>query len=141
VSNQGTTKIAGLEEFIMLYIDYFGVPKADDVRVVYNGASCGPNETVWSPNFWLPTPKFATRVLNYNYCGVDLDLGGMFLNFPLPMLFRRFSGIDLTPFKDSLGYSHISKKDFQLRWERCWMGFKPSPYYSNRFYYWAEEFA
>jgi hypothetical protein len=27
VSNQGATEIAELEEFIMLYIDYFGVPK------------------------------------------------------------------------------------------------------------------
>jgi hypothetical protein len=57
------------------------------------------------------------------------------------MLFRRFSGIDLTPFKDLLGYSHISNQEFQLCWERCWTGFKPSPYYSTRFYYWAEEFA
>jgi hypothetical protein len=141
VSNQDASEITELEDFIMSYIDYFGVPKADDIRVVYNGSSCGLNPTVWAPNFWLPTGKSATRVLNYNYCGVDLDLGEFFLNFPLPMLFRRFSGIDLTAFKDKLGYSHVSDKDFQLRWERCWMGFKPSPYYSTRFYYWAEEFA
>jgi hypothetical protein len=140
VSNHSATEIAELEEFIISYIDYFGVPKADSIRVVYNGASCGPNETVWAPKFWLPTPKSATRVLNYNYCGSDLDLGEMFLNFPLPILFRRLSGINLSPFKDMLGYSHISNKDFQLHWERCWMGFKPSPYYSTRFYYWAEEF-
>jgi hypothetical protein len=76
-----------LEEFIMSYIDYSGIPKADDIRVVYNGASCGLNETVWAPNFWLLTLKSATRVLNYNYCGVDLDLGELVLNFPLPMLF------------------------------------------------------
>jgi hypothetical protein len=79
--------------------------------------------------------------LNYNYCGVGLDMGKMFLNFPLPSLFRRFSGIDLSLFKDPLGFAHVSKENFQLRWERCWMGFKPSPYYSTRFYYWAEEFA
>jgi hypothetical protein len=65
----------------------------------------------------------------------------MFLNFPLPRLFRQLSGIDLSPFKDLLGYSHISKNEFQLRWERCWMGFKPSPSYSTHFYYWAEEVA
>jgi hypothetical protein len=141
VSNQSATEIAELEEFIISYIDYFGVPKEDGIRVVYNGASCGLNEAVWAPHFWLPTPKSATRVLNYNYCGVDLDLGEMFLNFPLPMLFRRLSGIGLSPIKDLLGYSHISNNEFQLRWERCWMDFKPSPYYSTRFYYWAEEFA
>jgi hypothetical protein len=141
VSKQDSNELSALEDFIMSYIDYFGVPKADDIRVVYNGASCGLNETVWAPNFWLPTAKSATRVLNFNYCGVDLDLGEMFLNFPLPLLFRAFSGIDLTPFKEALGFGHISNKDFQLRWERCWMGFRPSPYYSVRFYYWAEEFA
>jgi hypothetical protein len=140
VCNQSATETAELEDFIMNYIDYFGVPKADDIRVVYNGAKCGLNETVWAPNFWLPTPKSATRVLNFNYCGMDLDMGEMFLNFPLPMLFRRLSGIDLAPFKDKLGYSHISNNEFLIRWERCWMGFKPSPYYATRFYYWAEEF-
>jgi hypothetical protein len=99
VSNQSATEIAELEEFIISYMDYFGVPKADDILVVYNGASCGLNETVWAPKFWLPTPKSATQVLNYNYCGVDLDLGEMFLNSPLPMLFRRLSGINLSPLR------------------------------------------
>jgi hypothetical protein len=56
----------------------------------------------------------ATCVLNFNYCGVDLDLGEMFLNFPLPLLFRAFSGINLTPFKEALGVGHVSSKDFQL---------------------------
>jgi hypothetical protein len=142
VSNQDSNELSALEDFIMSYIDYFGVPKVDNIRVVYNGASCGLNETVWAPNFWLPPGKSATRVLNFNYCGVNLDLGDIFLNFPLPLLFRAFSGIDLlTPFKEALGFGHISNKDFQLCWEQCWMGFRPSPYYSVRFYYWAEEFA
>jgi hypothetical protein len=87
VSNQSTTEISELEEFIMSYIDYFRVSKADDVHVVYNGASCGLNDTVWAPNFWLPTPKSAARVLNYNYCGVDLDLGEMFFNYPFQCYF------------------------------------------------------
>ena len=41
VSNQDATEITELEDFIMSYIDYFGVPKADDIRLVYNGSSCG----------------------------------------------------------------------------------------------------
>jgi hypothetical protein len=142
VSNQDSTELTALEDFIMSYIDYFGVPKADDICVVYNGASCGLNKTVWAPNFWLPTAKSATRVLNFNYCRVDLDLGEMFLNFPLPLMFWAFSGIDLTPFKEALGFGHVSNKDFQLRWERYWMGgFRPSLYYPVWFYYWAEEVA
>jgi hypothetical protein len=40
VSNQSAIKIAELEEFIISYIDYFGVPKAVDIHLVYNnGAS------------------------------------------------------------------------------------------------------
>jgi hypothetical protein len=57
VSNQDATELTELEDFIMSFIDYFGVPKADDVQVVYNGASCGLNDTVWAPNFWLSTAK------------------------------------------------------------------------------------
>jgi hypothetical protein len=50
-------------------------------------------------------------------------------------------GIDLTPFKEALGCVNLRAKEFETRWERCWMGFRPSPYYTVRFYYWAEEFA
>jgi hypothetical protein len=31
--------------------DYFGVDKADDIRMVYNGSSCGLNKSLWAPNF------------------------------------------------------------------------------------------
>jgi hypothetical protein len=73
VSNQDATELTDSEDFIMSYINYFRVPKANDIRVVYNGASCGLNDYVWAPNFWFPTAKSATRVLNFDYCGVDLD--------------------------------------------------------------------
>jgi hypothetical protein len=146
IISRGYVKIGGIKrDFLKSYIDYFIVPKADDVRPVYNGTSCGFNEAVWAPNFWLPTAKSATRVLDYNYCGVDIDLGEMFLNFPLPRVFRQFSGIDISQFKSDLFSSvgealgEIPRRLFKVRWERCWMGFRPSPYYSVRFYYWAEE--
>ena len=67
------------------------------------------------------------HMINYNYCGVDLDMGKIFLNFPLPMLFCCFSCIDLSPFKDLLGFSHILNRDFQLQWEQCWMGSSQAP--------------
>ena len=63
----------------------------------------------------------------------------MFLNFPLPLLFRSFSGIDLLPYQEALGFGHLPSKE--IRWERRRMGFRPSPYYAVRFYHWAEEFA
>jgi hypothetical protein len=127
--------------FVESLMEYFDVPKADDIRLVYNGTGCGLNVRVWAPKFWLPVPKSATNLLNFDYCSVDIDLGDFFLNFPLPALFRKYSGIDLGPFKSALGCADLSNQQFETRWERCWMGFRPSPYYALRFYYWAEEFA
>jgi hypothetical protein len=91
IIDRGYVKIGHGHEFLKSYIDYFFVPKADDVRPVYNGTSCGFNESIWAPDFWLPTAKSATRVLYYNYCGVGIaDLGEMLLNFPLPQVFVNF---------------------------------------------------
>ena len=40
------------------YIDFFAVPKTvnangevTEIRMVYNGTSCGLNDCVWAPNF------------------------------------------------------------------------------------------
>jgi hypothetical protein len=129
------------EQTIESLVDYFFIPKADNIRPVYNGTSCGLNESVWAPNFWLPTGQSATDVLNYEYSSVDLDLGEMFHNFPLSHIFRARSGLDLTPFRSDLEPDGSTKSHFFGRWERCWMGFRPCPYYGVRLYYWAEEFA
>jgi hypothetical protein len=121
-------------------VDYLFVPKADDIRPVYNGTSSGLNAAVWAPNFWLPTAQSATDVLNFGYSPFDLDLGEMFHNFPLPHIFRAWSGLDLTPFREDLETDHSTLQRFLARWDKCWMGFRPSPYYCIRFFYWAEEF-
>ena len=127
-------------------IDYFGVDKgSSDIRVVFNGTSCGLNDAVWAPNFWLPTAKSMVRILGYNYFPVDLDLGEMFLNFPLSPKLIPYSGIDLSPFKQRIK-AHFPRlplekgPDLFATWNRDWMGFKPSPEWSCRFYYFAEEF-
>ena len=129
-------------------IDYFGVEKGTtDIRVVFNGTSCGLNDSLWAPNFWLPTSKSMVRILGYNYMPVDLDLGEMFLNFPLSPKLIPYSGVDLTPFKPELEVRFPEKfrsrsKDSKLfaTWNRDWMGLKPSPEWACRFYYLAEEF-
>ena len=78
---------------------------------------------------------------------MDIDLGEMFLNFPLPKVLRSVSGIDLSPMfldlMNSIGLECEEKKlrRFWVYWTRCWMGSKPSPYFAIRFYYLAEEFA
>eukprot|EP00978_Attheya_sp_CCMP212_P011908 scaffold29619_cov63-Attheya_sp.AAC.3 len=34
-----------------------------------------------------------------------------------------------------------SSSSFHVRWEWCWMGLRPSPFYAVQYYYWAEELA
>ena len=75
-------------------MDFFEVDKDSDIRLVYNGTSCGLNDALWAPNFWLPTPATAARTLSYGYYMVDINLGEMFLNFPLHKALQRFSGVE-----------------------------------------------
>ena len=127
-------------------IDYFAVDKAgSDIRVVFNGTSCGLNEAVWAPNFWLPTADSMSRSIGYNYKFVDIDLGEMFLNFPLHPSLQLYSGVDLSPFGKQLqeelpDLKWPDNKKFYAKWTRDWMGFAPSPEWACRFYYIAEEF-
>jgi hypothetical protein len=119
-------------------IQFFDVPKADDVCIVYNGRSCGLNKSTWAPNFWLPTTHSALRLLDYNYYSVDMDLGKMFLNFHLHWSLQAYSGVDVTPYKKELD---ITKGDAcWMHWTRTWMGSRPSPYNAVMHYYLSEEF-
>jgi hypothetical protein len=127
-------------DFICSLMDFFDVDKDTDIRLVYNGTSCGLNASLWAPNFWLPTPATAARSLGYGYFMADIDLGEMFLNFPLHRVLQRFSGVDLTHYLSALTNSDRAKWVRWVHWTRCWMGLKPSPYMAVRFYYWAEEF-
>jgi len=126
-------------------IDYFAVPKAEDIRMVQNGTSCGLNESVWSSNFWLPSAQSMTRILGYNYRSVDIDLGEMFLNFPLDEKLIPYSVMDVTPFRSKILETYKEsdlpdRKKVYLANTRCWMGLRPSPGWSCRYYYLAEEF-
>jgi hypothetical protein len=134
------------ENPIKSLVAYFHVPKAKDIRPVYNGKECGINDALWAPGFWLPIGRSAVRVLDFEYHSVDIDLGEFFLNFPYPEILRLLSGIDLTPFAELIaGLGFKLKRDsegmYKVYWSRCWMGCKPSPFFAVRFYYWAEEFA
>jgi hypothetical protein len=64
---------------------------------------------------------------------VDMDLGDMFLNFPLTAVLERYLGVNFEAFgKELKAWPH---------WARCWMGLTPSPYWAVIFFYFAEEFA
>jgi hypothetical protein len=118
-------------------IQFFDVPKADDIRLVYNGRSCGLNQCTWAPNFWLPNTRTALRVLDFNYYSVDLDLGEMFLNFPLHKSLKDYSGVDVTLYKRILGIH--TKGSCWLHWSSTWMGSRPSLYNAVMFSYLAVE--
>jgi hypothetical protein len=111
-------------------IQFFDIPKADDIRLVYNGLSCG-----WAPNFWLPSTRIALRTLVYNYYSVDsMDVGEMFLNILLRQSLQTNSGV------------HVMQEDLNIQkkgvcwfhWSQTCMGSRPSPYIS--FYNLAEDF-
>ena len=95
-------------------MDYFNVTKADDIRMVHNGSSCGLKKCVWDPSFWLHTAKTASRSLSYNYVTMDKVIGEMFLNFRLTSEYLNISGIDLSHFKAKLGYVDETRRKKQV---------------------------
>ena len=81
--NKGYFKLAPLSE-VKSFIEYFPVPKGTtDIILVFNGTSCGVNEALMASNYWLPMSRTMTRLLSFGYRVVDMDIGKMFLNFPL----------------------------------------------------------
>jgi hypothetical protein len=125
-------------------LHYFAVPKgADDIRIVYDGTACGLNESLWSPNFFLPTARTAELLLSFGSWMADVDFGEFFHNFFMDERIRQHSGVNVKPLGPVFGQTvhSYSPGAPQLRWSRLFMGMKPSPYNSVRHYYWGEEFA
>jgi len=116
----------------------FGVSKGPfDIRLVFDGTKSGINAIVWVPSFFLPTSGSLGRQLQVNTYQMDLDIGEMFLNFPLFLSIRKLCGVDLSLFDEIV-------KEFGssfFRWCRTWMGFRPSPYLAVRFLALAVEMA
>ena len=70
--------------FVKSYLHFFAVPKdPTDVRIVYNGTSCGLNEALWAPNFYLPMSQCASLLLSFSSWIADADFGKMFHNFTM----------------------------------------------------------
>ena len=97
-------------QFVRSLFDVFDVEKPGGFRMVYNGSSCGLNDAVWAPGFWLPTAKTAARYLHFNLCFMDKDLGEIFLNFPVHEQLASYLGFDLTHYKHHLGFIDCTKR-------------------------------
>ena len=118
-------------------LHFFAVPKGPtDVRIVYDGTSCGLNDALWAPNFYLPSSKAAAILLTFSSWLADADFGEMFHNFFMDSKIRKHAGVDLSKLKRGL-----SNPTPTVRWTRLFMGMKSSPYNAVRHYYWGEEFS
>jgi len=119
---------------------YFYVPKGDeDIRMVYNGTSCGLNDRLFSPHFGLPTLRHTLRSLLPGYYQGDIDIAEMFLNFNLGKELLPFAGVDVSHVKTSRAdlepgdpfpdWERIRYRSWE-RWVRNFMGMTDSPYRS-----------
>ena len=63
---------------------FFSVDKGEtDIRMVYNGTSCGLNDILYAPHFGLPTVRETLRAILPGFHQCDLDVQDQFLNFIL----------------------------------------------------------
>ena len=127
-------------------VHLFAVQKGEnDIRVVLVGTSSGLNETLWSPNFFLPSAKSVDMILTFATWMSDMDFGEMFHNFNLDPRIRSYSGVNVEKLGMMVsrpnGGEFESGKVSTLRWTRLFMGMRSSPYNAVRQYYWGEEFA
>ena len=105
---------------------YFYVPKGiGDIRMVYDATKCGLNDVIWVPSFSLPDADALLDIVEECSWMSDIDIGEMFLNFPLDKLLQPYCGVDFGPY--------LPEVLSWLRWLRCAMGLKPSPYIAIRF--------
>ena len=113
---------------------YFCVDKGEtDIRMVYNGTSCGLNAYLHAPHYGLLMVKHTMRALREGYYQCDLDVGEQFLNYKLHRDLRLLSGVDVREVRSRVP-ADVSWEATQPgnweRWERNWMGLRDSPYRS-----------
>jgi hypothetical protein len=112
---------------VLLSMFYFWVMKGeDDIRMVWDSTQSGENESVFAPNFFLPSVEtLCRRVYKGCYMG-DFDVGEMFNNFRLHPLDQPYQGVNLPDGLRGTGGEDV------LRWSVLSMGWTCSPYMANR---------
>ena len=79
----------------------------NDIQMIYNCTSCCLNLALWSPHVGLPIVQHNLCTLLPVYSQCDMDVGEIFLNFPLHPNLRPFSGVDIT---------HINNRSDEKVW-------------------------
>ena len=131
--------------FIRSLTNYFPVEKVVedgevlDVRMVCDATQSGLNDALWAPNFGLPTVRSHMRMTSFESEMADLDVGEMFLNFPLDPKMQPCAGVDLSPLAKDMGITLKQGEHLWERWNRLAMGMRPSPFMATRLFWLAEE--
>jgi hypothetical protein len=125
--------------FVKSLTSYLAVPKAEtDICFVYDATACGLNDSLWARNFFLPTvDSILCNASSSTWFG-DIDLGEMFLNYPLDESIWPYASVDVSNV-DPMEFLHQKVKCIIECWARCLMGFKPSPYVTTQMFAWGEE--
>ena len=112
--------------FVQNLTRFFAVPKGEsDIRMVYDSTVANLNNCLWAPWFAMPTIRNHLRAIGPGAFMADVDIGEMFLNFPMHPSIRPYCGVDLTKyFPELVGNGKV----LWVRWTRCCMGLKTSPY-------------
>ena len=97
---------------------FFSVDKgATDIRMVYNGMSCGLNDILYAPHFGLPTVRATLRAILPGFFQCDLDVQDQFLNYKLHKSMQEHSGVDVQGVR-SLAEEYASWEKLRpARWE------------------------
>ncbi len=75
---------------------YFCVDKGtSDIRIVYNGTSCGLNECLHAHHYGVLLVMHTLQALREGYYQCNLDVGKQFLNFKLHDNLRQLSRVDV----------------------------------------------
>jgi hypothetical protein len=80
-------------------LDMFDVPKGWDIRVINNGTLLGLNTALWAPSLFLTSGNAALRVMTFATFMLDVDIGELFLNFPMHKFIHLYAGIAIHHFR------------------------------------------
>jgi hypothetical protein len=112
---------------IKVPIVYFPVQKGEaDIRIVWSETETGVNDSVFAPNFFLPTLDTLIRRLPNDAWLGDFDVGEQFHNFELHYKHQPFHGV---LFPEELWAEFGGEAGMMSRLP---MGFRPSPYLAGR---------